>query len=228
MFGGMDPATQRSFLKVFKEGPKHWGPHGTRPHHRGKLHGFGLVRRFNESYKGSWPVMPFILQLFNDVTNNEMYKYYQKEIQNGDYKALTKDDIVQGVSWQAFFGESYEAVAWPPAALDQHAPPPGLAAKLGLASCQEMCKACKVKCSSCTACPLHFDCQDRTVTILLMWQHPRTPAIHQAHWCIMGQSYPLRGGRLCIFHGAKLEHGVKAPMTPHQDYPWYGCAILCR
>ena len=53
---------------------------------------------------------------------------------------------------------------------DTHAPPPAVAALMGIPSCKSSCEACKEDCKLCESCPLHHDRGDFSKTVGLFLQ----------------------------------------------------------
>ena len=81
---------------------------------------------------------------------------------------------------------------------------------------------------------LHRDPQDKSSTVLWLYQDPTTPVQHQVLWfceeecdgSAIIEPQSIAGGCLCVFNGKRDLHGVIPPRSFNSDFPWYGATLL--
>ena len=77
---------------------------------------------------------------------------------------------------------------------------------------------------------VHRDRGDQSSTLLLLWQHQKTPEQHRAVWYEEGlnTAHSISGGYVRIFNGRQHEHGLLPPAQYSGQWPWFGAALLVR
>ena len=81
---------------------------------------------------------------------------------------------------------------------------------------------------------LHRDPQDKSYTLLFVYQDPLTPLPNRAHWVVeLGgaedpQVVDIGGGFMEIFDGRRHLHGVLPPIKFNPQFPWYGVTLVVK
>ena len=79
-----------------------------------------------------------------------------------------------------------------------HPPPWAVATKLGTKwHCEVHCETCRLHgCNRCPRCCMHFDANDKSLTMALFWQRAKTPVSEKAYFVIDSHAYSVaRGSR---------------------------------
>ena len=90
-----------------------------------------------------------------------------------------------------------------------------------------ICKGPQRGCLQCPCCPAHFDGNDTTLTVLVQWQPLRT-TMHSCARMLFGndfsgRAFPFQDGRLFVYDGKTLAHGVHLPTD---EGTWVGMSFV--
>ena len=242
---GMIPALRTKMLaccKVIKAAySKNLEHLGCRPADMGHLYGCGWNRRNNQFFgpKGcSQSALQPCQEMLQALLETPALRFVPKGIDNlGDDRPADNElPKVSGFGLfgkrSAFHGENYAAAS--PSEIAKHLYPRAMQQYMvggwKGTSCDTSCDTCrKTDHSKCRGCPLHFDEQDASLTILAVWQSSRTPAAQSVRFVGGNESFQCSGGRIFVFHGKYLQHAVIPPRDIQTHlYPWSGLAFVMR
>eukprot|EP00931_Biecheleriopsis_adriatica_P117010 TRINITY_DN92576_c0_g1_i1.p1 TRINITY_DN92576_c0_g1~~TRINITY_DN92576_c0_g1_i1.p1 ORF type:complete len:371 (-),score=38.35 TRINITY_DN92576_c0_g1_i1:8-1120(-) len=218
--GSIPLAIQSKMRRLVRKGRKHW-PQSSRPTHKGELNGVGFKLSANMQFSGTRELADDVNDILRGMLNTRLLWMINKSDRMNAWQGfpnyispalpaaepgVATEDLSGGVL-NAYVGLSYMHVRAP--VRRDHAPPPAVAALLGVPSCRQSCKRCMKPggCIDCEDCCLHVD-NDHSASLLLGLQEAN-PAANQRAFFVLGEkAFPLEGGRAFVFDGAMVPHGV--------------------
>jgi hypothetical protein len=146
-----------------------------------------------------------------------------------ELKCPDRADMCVGGKTQCLIGMNYSPVQ--SSTQVEHEPPIQVVREVRNMSysCAGSCDTCKYDgCASCPRCTKNLSPADRSISFVLLYQHPNTPASLAARFTVGDKSFMFRGGAMFAFNGASVEHGVWAPAMDGNPirFPWYSCTFV--
>jgi len=225
--GAVPAKIQEKVRRLVKKGNGYWETWrrtSSRPEQKGRLHGVGLSLSSKVPFPGTEPLREDCTEVLLKLLDTPAVRVLNKLTENGKADArsafkgyvppplpaaepgVAVQDPADGGVLQAYIGQGYMAVR--ANVSHNHGPPLPVAKLLGVPSCKETCKTCKHRgCMACEDCCVHVD-NDDSVSLLLGLQETETEVDKMAFFVMGSRAFPLAGGRMFLFDGKVVPHGV--------------------
>jgi len=222
--GTLPPTVQEKVQALVKKGNVYWNTwknKSSRPLQKGRLHGVGIHLSRNKTFPGTAELRDLCNEVLGDMldtpavdtlhtaTNEDVwqgFRWYKPPALPSREPGVAVRDPADGGAVQTYIGQGYMAVL--ANCSEDHAPPPPVAKLLGVPSCTETCPTCREEgLQACEECCVHVD-NDQSATLLLGIQE-EDPVVDEMAFFVMGnKAFPLAGGRVFLFDGKVVPHGV--------------------
>ena len=242
----LPPAQVRLVKRIMFDGEKFWlreRMRSLRPGHFGYMAGVGYCKMTRSQYQSNKVLSRDCVQLLEWMVESRLavaYNSLDKSVMVGPAGAM----LVSPFDIPRFISKSFNdggcvcmcGLNYSPKTRSNpyHSPPPCIAAKLGVESCQSSCLACSGgKCVECPDCIFHRNLSPtsappKSLTFLALYQHPRASPTKRVWFSIGSSAFPVRDGMFFLFDG-RAQHGLWAPTLPKPpelDDCFYGVAFM--